>query len=323
MNTPLVYVALQQFCEVDDQPRRALLEAGVEVRENPLGRRLRREEMTTLLQGADAVLAGVEPYDGEILAALPRLRCISRCGAGTDSIDLEAARRYGIAVYTTPEEVVEPVAQLTLAMIFALARHVPAFLHDMREGRWQRRTGRLLSEWTMGVVGFGRIGRRVWHYLRPFGARVLVTDPLLKPGEVPEGVERHDLASLLAQADVVSLHVSRRPEQGPLLGPQEFAQMKPGSFVVNTSRGFLVDEEALYRALLSGHLAGAALDVFEREPYTGPLTRLPQVICTPHIGSLTVASRAAMEWRCAQNVVECLLRNQADTAASIVQDRAR
>lgn len=305
----MVYVALQQFCETDDQPRRALLEGGVEVRENTLGRRLRREEMTTLLHGANAVLAGVESYDEEILAALPHLRCISRCGTGTDSIDLEAARRHEIAVYTTPEEVVEPVVQLTLAMILALARHLPWSLHEMREGRWQRRTGRLLSEWTIGVVGFGRIGRRLWHHLHPFGARVLVTDPVLKAGDVPEGVEHCELTSLLAQSDLVSLHVSRRPEQGPLLGRQELARMKPGSYVVNTSRGFLVDEAALYHALVSGHLAGAALDVFEHEPYTGPLTQLPQVICTPHIASLTVASRAAMERQCAQNVLDWLARS--------------
>lgn len=307
MGKPVVYVALQQFCETDDRPRRALMEAGLEVRENTLGRRLRRQEMADVLQDAEAVLAGAEPYDAALLEVLPRLRCISRCGTGTEAIDVEAARRLGITVYTTPEEVVEPVAQLTLAMILALARHVSWSLHEMREGRWQRRTGRLLSEWTIGVVGFGRIGRRVWQLLRPFGARVLVTDPVLKPGEVPEGVERYDLASVLAQADLVSLHVSRRPEEGPLLSRQALAQMKLGSFLVNTSRGFLVDEAALYQALVAGHLAGAALDVFEQEPYTGQLTRLPQVICTPHIASLTVASRAAMEQRCAQQVVDYLV----------------
>jgi len=304
MSKPIVFVAFQQFCETDDRPRRALREAGLEVRENTLGRRLRREEMADVLRDVDAVLAGAEPYDAALLEALPRLRCISRCGTGTDAIDLEAAQRLGIAIYTTPEEVVEPVAQLTLTMMLALARHVPAFLHDMRQGRWQRRTGWLLSEWTIGVVGFGRIGRRLWQYLRPFGARVVVTDPVLKAGEVSEGIERCELASLLAQADLVSLHVSRRPEEGPLLGPKEFTQMKPGSFLVNTSRGFLVDEEALCHALVSGHLAGAALDVFEQEPYTGALTRLPQVICTPHVASLTMASRAAMEWRCIQHVLE-------------------
>ena len=128
MKTPVVYVALQQFCEADAAPRQRLLEAGFEVRQNTLGRRLRREEVPTLLAQADAGIAGVEPYDAEVLAALPKLRCISRCGVGTDSIDVDAAQRRGIAVYTTPDEVTEPVAQLTVAMILALARNFPQHL---------------------------------------------------------------------------------------------------------------------------------------------------------------------------------------------------
>lgn len=309
MTKPIVYVALQQFCEADDHPRRVLLEAGVEVRQNTLGRRLRREEMTTLLQGANAVLAGVEPYDGETLAALPHLRCISRCGAGTDSIDLGAARRQGIAVYTTPEEVVEPVAQLTVALLLALARRLPQHLEAARAGRWEKHTGVLLSEWTVGLVGFGRIGRAVERFLRPFGPRLLVTDPALSPDDAPETVTRIELGALLAASDAVSLHASQPSDAGPLLGRQELALMKRGSYLVNTARGRLVDEAALYDALRSGHLAGAALDVFGEEPYTGPLAQLPQVICTPHVASLTRASRAAMERRCARNVLDWLAKS--------------
>lgn len=312
-----VYVALQQFCEADPKPRALLLEAGFEVRQNTLGRRLRREEMPAALREADAVLAGVEPYDGEILAALPQLRCISRCGAGTDSIDLGAARRLGIAVYTTPEEVVEPVAQMTIAMMLALARQFPQHLAGLRSGIWKKQSGSLLSEWTVGLVGFGQIGRAVERYLRPFGPRVLVADPAVGPDAVPQPAEWRELPSLLAEADLVSLHVSRPRDAGVLMGRQEFAVMKRGSRLVNTARGYLVDEAALFDELQSGHLAGAALDVFTDEPYTGRLTTLPQVLCTPHVASLTRASRAAMEWRCAQNVVEWLLRNQADAAASI------
>jgi len=310
MSTPLVYVALRQFCEEDDHPRRVLLNAGLEVRENTLGRRLRREEMATLLQGANAVLAGVEPYDGELLAALPRLRCISRCGAGTDSIDLEAARQLGIAVYATPEEVVEPVAQMTIAMMLALARQLPQHLAGLRSGLWKAQTGSLLSEWTVGLVGFGRIGRVVERYLRAFGSRVLVADPNVGRDAVPKPAEWRELPSLLAEADLVSLHVGRPKDGGILMGRHEFAAMKQGSRLVNTARGYLVDEAALFDGLQSGHLAGAALDVFADEPYTGRLATLPQVLCTPHVASLTRASRAAMERRCARNVLDWLARSR-------------
>jgi len=305
MRQPVVYVALQQFCETDERPRLALLEAGFDVRHNTHGRRLRREEMFETLREADAVLAGVEPYDAQLLSALPRLRCISRCGIGTDTIDLEAARRLGIAVYTTPDEVTEPVAQMTVAMILALARNLPLHVTNFHAGRWSKHTGFLLSEWTIGLVGFGRVGRAVERYLRGFEPRVLVTDPLVAPQDLPSTVERHPLAALLAEADVVSLHVSRPKEEGALIGRQELQQMKPGSRLINTSRGYLVDEQALEETLRSGHLAGAALDVFGDEPYTGPLASLPQVLCTPHVASLTRASRAAMERRCAQHVVGC------------------
>lgn len=310
MGSPIVYVALQQFCETDDRPRRTLREAGFQIRENSLRRRLRREEMVNELQDAAAVLAGVEPYDAELLAGLPKLRCISRCGAGSDAVDLEAARRGGIAVYTTPEEVVEPVAQLTVAMILALARNVPLHLADARAGRWKKRTGALLSEWTVGLIGCGRIGRRVAKHLTGFGARLLVCDPQLSPHAVPAGAALKPLEEVLREADVVSLHANRPAKDGALIGARELAVMKPGSYLVNTARGFLVEESALYEALDRGHLAGAALDVFQAEPEMGPLATHPNVLCTPHVASLTKASRAAMEWRCADNVVRHFASNR-------------
>jgi D-3-phosphoglycerate dehydrogenase len=307
----IVYVTLLQFCEFDPTPKQRLLEAGWEVRCNELGRRLQPDELVTLLRDADAVVAGVEPYDAAVLEALPRLRCISRCGAGTDSIDLETARRNGVVVYTTPDEVVEPVAQMTVAMILALARNVPQHLAEIRQGSWTKHTGWLLSEWTVGLVGFGRIGRMVERYLRAFGPRILVSDPFIAPHEIPETVQWRTLPSLLAEADVVSLHVSRPRQEGILIGRQELGQMRPGRWLVNTSRGYLVDEQALEDALRSGHVAGAALDVFDHEPYTGPLARLPQVLCSPHVASLTRASRAALERRCIQHLLDHVARVEA------------
>lgn len=307
MGAPVVCVALQQFAEADDRPLRLLHEAGFEVRRNPLGRRLRKEELVELLAGAEAVLAGVEPYDAEVLARLPRLRCISRCGVGTDSIDKEEARRRGIAIYTTADEVVEPVAQMTVAMVLALARNLSQHGADAHGGVWKKRGGVLLSEWTIGLIGFGRIGRKVAEYLRVFGPRLLVADPALRATDVPEPLELKELPALLAEADLISIHATRPASEGPLIGRAELALMKRGSYVVNTARGFLVDEAALDEALRREHLAGAALDVFQAEPYTGPLATLPNVLCTPHVATLTRASRAAMEWHCARQVVDHVL----------------
>ena len=303
MAAAAVYVAVQQFCETDDRPRQPLPEAGFELRHNNLGRRLRRAEMTELLRGADAVIAGVEPYDEALFAALPRLRCISRIGVGTDAIDLAAAQRREIAILTSGEEVVEPVAQMTVAMMLALARNLPLHLHDVRAGEWKKRTGVLLSEWTIGLLGFGRIGRAVAHGLRAFGPRIVVTDPCLTAEGVPSGVQAVGLERLLAESDLVSVHASRPAAEGALIGERELGLMKPGSYFVNTARGYFVDESALAAALRNGRLAGAALDVFGEEPYRGPLAAMPQVLCTPHVSTLTRASRAAMELRAAENVI--------------------
>lgn len=305
MNAGAVFVALQTFCEENDQPRQELLRAGLRVRENTLGRRLHREDLPGLLREADAVLAGIEPYDGETLERLPRLRCISRCGTGTDSIDLEAARQRGIVVLTTPDEVVEPVAQLALAMLLALARNLPLHADDFRRGEWRKRTGHLLSEWTVGLIGFGRVGRAFYQYLRPFGCTIRIYDPNLPARDFPPQTRCAEMESLLRESDVVSLHAALAPGAPPLLGRREFALMRQGSRLINTARGRLMDEAALIEALESGHLCAAALDVFESEPYTaGKLCELPQVLCTPHVGSLTARSRAEMELRCARNVIE-------------------
>lgn len=299
-----IYVTLSEFCKQDDTPRRLLHEAGFRVLENTTGKRLKAGELYGLLKDADGVLAAVEPYSADLLSRLVRLKCISRCGIGTDAIDLAACGRYGIAVLKTGDEVVEPVAQMTIAMMLALARNLTVHKGDFMEGQWKKRSGFLLSEWTVGLVGLGRIGRAVERYLRVFGPTILVHDPYLPSDLLPPGVQEVSLESLLETSDLVSLHVTRSEAQGPLLGHDAFRKMKPGSFLVNTARGYLVEEGALAEALASGHLAGAAVDVFSGEPYHGPLARCPNVVCTPHVATLTRASRIAMEIKAAQNLVE-------------------
>ncbi len=300
---PVVYIALSQFCEHDDTPRRRLLDAGYSLRQNLSGRRLKHEEIASNIGNAQAVIAGVEPYDASILAALPHLRCISRCGVGVDAIDLNAARRQNVAVLTTPEEVAEPAAQLAVSMILALARNLPRYNAGQRQKAWRRYDGHLISEWVIGLVGFGRIGRRVATYLACFGPKILVCDPRLSHDDAGSGIELCDFNTLLRTADVVSLHASRRPEEGPIMNASAFEMMKRGGYVVNTARGYLVDENALCEALSSGKLAGAALDVYSEEPYSGPLLEFSQVLCTPHVATLTNASRSAMELRAAENII--------------------
>lgn len=300
----IVYSTLSQFCETDDRPRRLLLEAGFQVIENKTGRRIREEEMLAALKEADAVLAAVEPYRETLLAQLPKLKCISRCGAGADAIDLAAAKKLGIAVFATPDEIVEPVAQMAVGMILALLRNFLPHKSDFLEGLWKKRTGWLLSEVVIGLVGFGKVGRKVEEYLSPFHSKVLVADPYLPVRDIPGRVELCDLTPLLKRSDVVSLHAARPPQEGCLIGPSELMTMKRGSFLINTARGYLIDESALEESLRSGHLGGAGLDVFAEEPCLGSVARHPNVVATPHVATLTRSSRSAMEWRAAQNIID-------------------
>ncbi len=239
--------------------------------------------------------------DAALLAAGPRLRVISSCSVGLDHVDLAAATARGIPVGHTPGVLTETTADLAFALLLAAARRIPEAERFVREGRWTPERawepdlllGRDLHGACLGVVGLGAIGRAVARRAAGFGMRVLAWSRTRR--EAP-GVEWRTLPALLAEADFVSLHVALTPETRGLIGAEELAAMKPGAILVNTARGGIVDEAALARALRDGRLAGAALDVFEREPLPpdSPLLALDGLVVVPHIGSASLATRARM-----------------------------
>lgn len=279
-----------------------LKQAGCDIVVNPHGRRLSEAEATTLLAGGFVgMIAGVEPLTRAVIEAAMSLKVISRCGIGMDSVDLEAAAARGIKVCNTPGAPVSAVAELTIALMLNLLRHVSRADRDIRDGTWKQLMGNLLSFQTVGIVGFGRIGRRVAELARAFGSKILVHDAA--PANVPEYCRAAGLDDLLAQSDVVTLHVPFVPELRHFLGRPQFARMKRGAFLINAARGGLVDEAALFEALQAGQLAGAALDTFDEEPYSGPLRALPQVLLTAHMGSYARESRIQMEQEAAHNLL--------------------
>ncbi len=311
-----VLVSTSSFARLDPAPLDRLRACGCAVTLNPHGRGLRPEETAALLQGVAGVVAGTEAYPADLLARARGLRVISRVGVGVDGIDLEAASRLGIAVRSTPGAPTEAVAELTLGLILALARRIAEADRTLRGGKWSPLAGRLLEGKTLGVVGLGRIGRRVVELCAPLRMRVLAREPAPDPAFVRRyGVILVDLESLLAEADVVSLHLPLTPETHRLLGPERLGRMRPGALLINTARGGLVDEAALDEALAAGRLAGAALDVFEEEPYAGPLRGLETAVLTAHMGSATQETRIAMERAAVENLVEAL--GLAGTAAGL------
>ena len=311
MSDDLIFVATSTFSAEGPSPRVALEASGIPFKVSPLGRRLKPEDIVEQAAEATGIVAGVEPYTAEVLAQLPRLKVISRVGVGTDAIDKQAAAARGIVIRKTPNVVIQPVAELAIAMIFDLCRHLTTHTAEFRAHRWAKHTGTLVAGKTLGIVGLGRIGQRTAELARAVGLEVIGCD--IAPDEAwaaARGVCLVGLEALLGEADIVCLHLAPSAEAPFLLDAEKIAIMKPGARLINLARGGLVDEAALVAALESGHLAGAARDVFSAEPYDGPLCDAPNVVLTPHVATLTRESRECMEREAVENLIEALGGNR-------------
>jgi len=300
-----VLITTSSYGKEDPSVIGLLNEGGYEVVLNPFGRKLTEEEVLELLRKVEpvAMIAGVEPLTAGVLGCAAGLKVISRCGIGLDNIDLDAARQKGIAVLNTPDAPTQAVAELTVGLMLAALRKIIEVDAGIRAGNWRRPIGKLLGEQTVGIVGCGRIGSMVAQLLKTFGSELIGYDPFIK--EHPK-ITLVSLDKLLSQADIVSLHIPYNQSVHHLLNKQLINNMKNGAVLINTSRGGIIDEEALYDAVIEGRLAGACLDTFEREPYTGPLARLSQVILTPHVGSYAKEARVKMEREAAFNLLSAM-----------------
>jgi len=305
---PRVLIASYPFGHTDPQVREWIQAAGGELVLNPYPRKLKASEVDDLLAGCEAVVASTEPYDALLLDRHPQLRMIARTGVGLDSVDLEACRARGVWVATTPDAPTASVTELTIGLAVTLARQVGLTDRALRAGRWERRTGWLLGERRIGLLGFGRIGQLVATYLQPFGCEVWATD--IDPGVAPAaerlGVRLVELDELLGGVDLLSLHVPFTELTGGIVDAAFLGKLREGALLINTARGQLVDEAALLAALESGRLGGAAIDVYQVEPYVGPLASREDVILTAHMGSCSDAGRREMEYGAARAIVAYL-----------------
>ena len=266
--------------------------SGIEVKLNPFKTRLTEDQVIELL-GAESVglIAGLESLNSRVLRSATALKVIARVGTGLDSVDLGEAAKLGIKVLNTPDAPTSAVAELTLGHILGLLRNIAKSDRQIRDNKWQGQMGSLLETKTVGVVGFGRIGQRVAKLVASFGAKVIVSDPYTDTTEY----ENCALDELCQRVDVLTLHLPYVEKTHNLIGSRQFQLMKKGSFVINVSRGGLIDEIALLQALESDHIAGAALDCFEQEPYFGPLSKLECVQMTAHMGTYARETRDQME----------------------------
>lgn len=268
-------------------------------------------------QGAFGILLQYAPVSDRVIRALPGLGIISRIGAGFDTIDTRACERHGVWVANSPDYGVGEVATHALALALASIRNIVAYSRDIAAGQWHylsSGTLRRASDMTIGIVGLGRIGKRMAHLSRNVFRRVIAADPYLIDGDFPAYVERADIDALFRDADVVSLHTPLNDETRGMIGARLIDSMRPGSFLVNTSRGAVVDVDAALAAVDRGTLAGLALDVLPVEPVArdSRLLANPRVILTPHAAFFSVAAEQELRRKAAQNLVTWSLTGRPD-----------
>lgn len=273
---------------------------------NKTGKRLSESELSQVLVGVDGVIAGTEPFTKQVLESLSGIKVISRVGVGLDSIDLETAKKHGIKILNTPEAPAQAVAEHTLALILDLLKHITIYNQKMRIKDYHIEPGRTLSGKQIGIVGLGRIGYRVAVLLDAFGCKINYYDPWVK-GNIPDHWKSEsNFEQLLMKSDILTLHLPQQDSGKPILDEISLKMIKKGAIIINTSRGSLIDEKSLCKALSSAQVGAAGLDVFSVEPYSGPLLQYPQIIVTPHVASNTIEARNQMEMEAIQNLITAI-----------------
>lgn len=289
------------------EPFDLLRENGYEVINNPYGRKLTEDEVIELAKDCVGIVAGVEPLTPKVMDALPCLKCISRVGVGMDNVDLEYAKQKGIIVVNTPDGPTRGVAELTLAMTLSLLRRIPQADAALHQRMWKKQIGNLFLGKTVGVIGLGRIGKMVSEIFRALGNPVIGYDPFANRDWAKEkGVKIKSFEEVLEEAEILTLHIPGNKDKSPVLTLAELNKMKDGAFLINIARGGVVDENALFTALKSGKLAGAAIDVYTKEPYDGPLCDLNNIIMTPHLGSYAKEGKLQMEIDAVKNFINAV-----------------
>ncbi len=311
MSTPAfrVLVTANAFRENAPASEASMRQAGGEVVYPPRMGPLSVDELLPWLRGVDVVIASTDPYNDPVLSQCPRLRAVVRWGTGYDAVDVGACSRHGVVAVNTPGHNVNAVADHALALMLAVARDLPTQFAVIARGEWAEVRGAELAGKTVGLIGFGAIGRAVARRLRGFDCQLLVHDPYAAT-EALAAVEavRVELSKLVERSDFVSLHAALTPESRGILSAELLGRMKRTAYVINTARGPLIDEDALVAALRTGAIAGAGLDAYATEPLASdhPLRALPNCVATPHTAFNTTESAAGTNAAVAAAVLQVM-----------------
>ena len=299
------------FAAINKLPLELLKSANIDYIFNPLNKKLTENELIKLVSDVDILIAGTEPITRRVLDKAPKLKMISRVGIGLDSVDLLAAREKNIKVSFTPDAPAPAVAELTMGLIFSLLRSIHLSNAQLHEGKWNRIFGRRISEVTIGIIGVGRIGSRVIRRTKPFGTpRFLVNDiDPSKRKDLDFKLEWVSKEKIYKESDIICIHLPLTKHTKNMIQKKDMLLMKKDASIINVSRGGIINESDLYEVLKSGHLSGAAIDVFEEEPYIGKLTEIDRCILTAHMGSMSFDCRSRMEIEATEEVVRYCSNN--------------
>ena len=307
-----VLITSRSFGKIGDSAKKILEDAGIEI--TNISANFDQAEFERIIPEFDALIIGAHDFSEADMERCPKLKIICKHGVGLDNIHVSKAKELGIAVCNAPGTNSNAVADLALGLMLSVCRKISHSAALVREGVWKSHIGEDVCGKTLGLLGFGAIAKGVARRARGFGMKILAYDPFVTqlPEEFEGWVELCDMDKVITSCDILSVHIPLTPETKNTISTAELAKMKQGSYVINTARGGIVNEMALYEALKSGHLNGAAMDVVESEPMTPdhPLLSLDNVVVTPHIAMYSKEAINAVSLICAENVVACLTGGQ-------------
>ena len=305
---PKALITTIPFADKNRLPLDLLENAGVEYLINPLNKKLTENELSEMVSDFDLIIAGTEPITKKVMNKATNLKMISRVGIGLDSVDLLEAEKRGIIVSYTPDAPAPAVAELTIGLMLNLLRSVQLSNMEMHRGKWHRFFGRRLSTVTIGIIGVGRIGSGVLQHLQGFGSpRILLNDTKPNPElEKRFNIEWVDKKTIYQQADIITIHTPLTVQTKNMIKKEQLLNMQEDAVIINTARGGIINEQDLYTVMQAGHLSGAAIDVFDFEPYTGKMREIERCILTAHMGSMSVDCRTRMEIEATEEAVRFL-----------------
>ena len=304
-----VLITTVPFADKNKLPLALLEKINIEYLINPLNKKLTEDELAEMVTDFDVIIAGTEPITKKVMDAATHLKMISRVGIGLDSVDLLEAEKQSITVSYTPDAPAPAVAELTIGLMLTLLRSVQLSNIEMHNGKWHRFFGRRLSEVIIGIIGVGRIGTGVLQHLQGFNSpKILLNDvnPKHNLSQKFNNIEWVNKETIYQQADIISIHTPLTAQTKNMIKKEQLLKVKEDAMIINTARGGIINEQDLYDVMQTGHLGGAAIDVFDFEPYDGKLKEIQRCILTAHMGSMSVDCRTRMEIEATEEAVRFL-----------------